>query len=180
MESLTRGIDVEPRPVRRRGRTVAGVFAVLVTLGLIGMLAWRFIPWEGTPLPEEERRNLLAQSGLPLDFPVHPNARRASQPQKGGMIYTIYAPVPDVLTWHQHMLIATGYEIFSADVAGQDEFLPHWLYFKHTRGVTGAIIIRSEGPGLLQGTEVKVLSTADARLAAPPLPTSPSSPGAPR
>ena len=53
--------------------------------------------------------------------------------------------------------------------------LTRWLYFRSRAGDTGAIIIRPRGRGLTRGTEVKVLSQADQRLAAPAPPS-----GAPR
>jgi hypothetical protein len=98
---------------------------------------------------------------------VHPYARRAVQPPQGGLSYTLTEPVPDVLAWHRDSLKRSGYQVFDADVQGQDEFLPRWLYFRGEDGVSGAIIIRENGRN---STEVKILSQTDARLTPPTVP----------
>jgi hypothetical protein len=128
------------------------------------------LPRSGQALPQAERYRLLQQAGLPVDFPIHPEAQRMSQPALGGFSYSLPEPVPLVLAWHRDSLERTGYEVYDADVPGQDEYLPHWLYFNSGGSGSGAIIIRASGRGLAQTTEVKVLSHGDARLIAPTLP----------
>jgi hypothetical protein len=152
-----------------RLRALAWLVVFLVAVAAVGGAVVAFVPRNGQQLPQIERIRLLEQAGLPEDFPVHPYAKRMTQPAQGGFSYSLTEPVPDVLVWQRDQLIRTGYEVFDADVAGQDEFLPHWLYFKGS-GTTGAVIIRPMGRGIFQSTEVKILSTADARLAAPPIP----------
>lgn len=149
---------------RTRRRRLIGLGGLTVALATIGGVVVATVPRTGGALAEDERLRLLEQAGLPLDFPVHPYARRSSQPAQGGITYTLAEPVPDVLAWHRDSLVRSGYEVFNADVEGQDEFLPRWLYFKGDDGASGAIIIRERGQGPLRGTEVKILSRTDARL----------------
>ncbi len=149
-----------------RSRAAVGLALFLLAVAVIGGVVVALVPRNGQTLPDRERLRLLEQAGLPVDFPVHPFARRMSQPQRGGFSYTLTEPVPDVLSWHQSELVRDGYQIFNADVEGQDEFLPHWLYFKSGDGTTGAIIIRPIGFAAFHSTEVKVLSTADSRIIA--------------
>jgi hypothetical protein len=158
-----------PAIASRRPRAVIALALFLVAVAAVGGAVVAFVPRNGQPLPAVERMRLLEQAGLPEDFPVHPFARRMAQPAQGGFSYTLNEPVPDVLTWQRDSLQREGYQIFDADVAGQDEYLPHWLYFKGGSGTAGAIIIRSRGSGPFTATEVKVLSTADSRLIAPPV-----------
>ncbi|MGH2370007.1 MAG: hypothetical protein ACRDI2_17655, partial [Chloroflexota bacterium] len=153
---------------RRRWRLGLGL--VILAAALLGGIAIALMPRVGTALPDGERVALLEQAGLPADFPVHPYARRAPQPSQGGISYVLAEPVPDVLVWHERSLVGSGYEVFSADVEGQDEYLPHWLFFKGDDGTSGAIIIRESGRGLTRGTEVKILSRGDPRLAPPTVP----------
>lgn len=121
-------------------------------------------PWDAR-LGERERNGLLARAGLPGSFPIHPGALRTQQPQQGGFSYNLREPVPDVLAWHQLTLGQAGYVTYNADVAGQDPYLPRWLYFR-SDDAFGAIIIRERQgrPGL---TEVKILSRSDPRLVPP-------------
>lgn len=147
---------------------------LLLSLGLLvlaaavlGGIIVTLVPRNGAELPDLERTHLLEQAGLPADFPVHPYARRMSQPDQGGFTYALREPVPDVLSWQRLTLITSGYEVFNADVQGQDEYLPRWLYFTSSTGASGAIIIRASGRGIARGTEVKVLSRSDSRLAPP-------------
>ena len=147
-------------------RAFLGLGVFLAAVAVVGGVVVAVVPRNGQSLPEDERLRLLERAGLPVDFPVHPFARRMTQPQRGGFSYTLTEPVPDVLSWHQSELVRDGYQIFNADVAGQDEFLPHWLYFKSGDGTTGAIIIRPMGNGPFRSTEVKILSTADSRIIA--------------
>jgi hypothetical protein len=156
--------EAEERPARTGRRRLAfGLGGLAVALAAAGGIAvW--MPRYGVALPEGERRRLLQQAGLPPTFPVHPAARRMPQPAQGGISYALAEPVPDVLAWERDSLLRSGYEVFSADVEGQDEFLPRWLYFKGSDGTSGAIIIRERGTGPLQDTEVKILSRTDARL----------------
>jgi hypothetical protein len=149
-----------------RSRTATGLALFLAAVAVVGGIVVAAVPRNGQSLPDQERLHLLEQAGLPVDFPVHPFARRMSQPRKGGFSYTLTEPVPDVLSWHESELQRGGYEVFDADVAGQDEFLPHWLYFRSDDGTTGAIIIRPMGTGIFRATEVKILSTADSRIIA--------------
>src|SRR5438046_8616677 len=116
-----------------------GIF--LIAVAAVGGAVVAYVPRNGQELPEIERLRLLQQAGLPEDFPVHPYARRMTQPAQGGLSYSLTEPVPDVLIWQRDQLLRTGYQVFNADVEGQDDFLPHWLYFKGS-GTTGAIIIR--------------------------------------
>jgi hypothetical protein len=155
-------------------RVLIGLGALALAVALIGSLVVALVPRNGAMLPEAERLRLLQQAGLPLDFPVHPYARRTPQPAQGGFTYALDEPVPDVLDWQRQMLVRSGYNVFSADMPGQDEFAPHWLFFQGSAGASGAIIIRTSGTGLTSGTEVKVLSRADERLVPP---TSPAGPG---
>jgi hypothetical protein len=155
---------------RKLALSLGGAF---VALCLTGGVAVALIPRNGAPLPPNDRVRLLQQAGLPADFPVHPEARRMAQPDQGGITYAVPASVPDVLEWYLRSLQTAGYDVFGADVAGQDEFLPRWVYFRSDAGGSGAIIIRThrERFNPLESTEVKVLSRADSRLAPPPLPT---------
>ena len=163
-----------PDATRTRRRRLLGLGAVTLAVAAVGGAAVAFVPRTGGALAEGERTRLLEQAGLPPDFPVHPYARRSSQPALGGITYTLAEPVPDVLAWHRDSLARSGYEVFNADVEGQDEFLPRWLYFRGEDGASGAIIIRESGRGPIRGTEVKILSRADARLTPPtPVPTAP-------
>lgn len=156
------------RPPRRR--VLAGIALLSAAVGVTGGVIVVVVPRDGQPLPDRERLHLLEQSGLPLDFPVHPYARRATQPATGGMTYTLQQAVSDALAWHRDALVRAGYQVYDGDVSGQDEFLPRWLYFSNRTGTGGAMIIRATGRGFDRGTEVKILSTSDARLAPPPLP----------
>jgi hypothetical protein len=162
----------QPRPPaaarsRRRRLGIAGLTVAVAALGGVIVAA---IPRPGGVLADDERQRLLQQAGLPPDFPVHPYARRATQPAQGGITYTLNEPVPDALAWHRGSLLRSGYEVFDADVEGQDEFLPRWLYFHSDDGASGAIIIRETGRGPNRGTEVKILSRTDARLIPPTIP----------
>lgn len=160
-------------------RAVLWLAALLVAISVVGGGIVAFVPRNGQALQEHERLRLLEQAGLPEDFPVHPYARRMTQPAQGGISYSLAEPVPDVLLWQRDQLERGGYRVFDADVAGQDEYLPHWLYFQNG-SADGAIIIRPVGVSLWRtlsggrwgGTEVKILSTSDSRLALPPLPES--------
>jgi hypothetical protein len=143
----------------------------VVALGAAGGAAAAILPWNGRTLPAGERSRLLRAAGLPPDFPIHPDARRMSQPDQGGLTYSVREPVPDVLIWQTSELESAGYQVYRADVRGQDEFLPHWVYFTNDSGASGAIIIRRHPERFAQSTEVKVLSRTDARLQPPPLPT---------
>ena len=156
-----------PPTASRRPRGVIALALFLIAVAAVGGVVVAFVPRNGQPLPDVERVRLLEQAGLPEDFPVHPFARRMTQPAQGGFSYTLNEPVPDVLSWQRDSLLRGGYEVFNADVEGQDEYLPHWLYFKSGSGTTGAIIIRSKGIGAFSATEVKILSTADSRWVAP-------------
>ena len=154
-----------------RGRAIWGLALFLVMLAVAGGVVVAFVPRNGQTLPQVERIRLLEQAGLPEDFPVHPSARRMTQPAQGGVSYTLNVPAPDVLLWQRDTLERDGYQVFNADVAGQDEFFTHWLYFKGSGGTTGAIIIRPQGglflrsSAVFSATEVKILSAADSRLA---------------
>ena len=159
---------VGQRFVLRRRVVIAGAGAA-AGLAMAGGAVVAFVPRNGALLPPAERARLLQQSGLPNDFPVHPSARRMTQSAKGGFSYEVQGPVPDVFEWERQMLTRTGYEVFSTDVEGQDEFQPHWLYFSSRSGASGAILVREKGTGLTSSTEVKVLSEADPRLAVPPV-----------
>jgi hypothetical protein len=154
-------------PDRARRRLLLGVGGVTLALAAVGGFVVTTVPRIGGELPDDERQRLLEQAGLPADFPVHPYARRASQPALGGITYTLAEPVPDVLVWQRDSLVRSGYQVFNADVAGQDEFLPRWLYFRSEDGASGAIIVRQTGRGPMGVTEVKILSRADERLAPP-------------
>jgi hypothetical protein len=142
----------------------------LLALALVGVLAVALLPRSGQPLPDAERSRLLEQAGLPDDFPIHPFARRMPQPRQGGFSYSVDEPVPLVLTWQRDSLVRGGYEVFNADLEGEDDYLQHWLYFTNRTGATGAIIIRPIGQGMMSSTEVKVLSRGDVRLIPPTLP----------
>ena len=145
-------------------RAVVGLAVFLLAAAGVGGAAVAYVPRNGQALPQVERARLLERAGLPNDFPVHPFARRMTQPVKGGFSYTLTEPVPDVLTWQQGELLRGGYQVFNADLATQDEFETHWLYFRSGDGIVGAVIIRPMGTGAFRSTEVKVLSTADTRL----------------
>jgi hypothetical protein len=147
-----------------------GAGGLSLAVATLGGIVVAIVPRVGAALPDDERAQLLQQAGLPPDFPVHPYARRSVQPAQGGISYTLKEPVPDVLAWHHDSLIRSGYQVFNADVSGQDEFLPRWLYFSSEDGVSGAIIIRQTGRTIDQNTEVKILSRADPRLTPPTLP----------
>jgi hypothetical protein len=159
-----------PAAAARTRRRVVGIAGLTVAIAALGGGVVAAIPRPGGALGDDERLRLLQQAGLPPDFPVHPYARRANQPAQGGITYTLNEPVPDVLAWHRDSLTRSGYEVFGADVEGQDEFLPRWLYFRSDDGASGAIIIREAGRGSNRGTEVKILSRADARLIPPTVP----------
>ena len=158
-------------PSKRR-RVLVGLGGVAVAAAAVGGVVVARAPRHGTALPEGERLRLLEEAGLPPDFPVHPFAQRAPQPPQGGFSYTLDEPVPDVLAWQRQSLARSGYSVFDSDVPGQDEFIPHWLFFHSGGGAagqaaSGAIIIRPFGRGLERGTEVKVLSRGDQRLVPP-------------
>jgi hypothetical protein len=129
------------------------------------------IPRNGGPLEDGERKELLYRAGLPGDFPVHPDARRMSQPKQGGFSYALDAPVPDAVAWERASLERAGYQVFSGELEGQDEYLPRILFFKSSAGSGGFVIVRQNGRGAFAPTEVKVLSEADERLQPAPLPT---------
>jgi hypothetical protein len=128
------------------------------------------VPRNGGPLEAREQVVLLARSGLPSDFPVHPYARRMPQAKQGGFSYSLNVPVPDALAWERDALLRAGYQVFDSGVPGQDEFLSHWLFFSSS-SASGAVIIRQLGSGPTAPTEVKVLSQQDSRLQPPPRPT---------
>jgi hypothetical protein len=151
----------------RTRRRLLGLGGLTVAVAALGGAVVAALPRTGAALPDSERVQLLQQAGLPPDFPVHPYARRAVQSPQGGLSYTLTEPVPDVLAWHRDSLRRSGYQVFDADVQGQDEFLPRWLYFKGDDGISGAIIIRESGRN---STEVKILSQTDARLTPPTVP----------
>ncbi|HEX2036387.1 MAG TPA: hypothetical protein VHS99_19565 [Chloroflexota bacterium] len=154
-----------------RGRLLALGAVGVVVLTIVAAGVWSLLPRQGVMLPDTERRQLLQRAGLPANFPVHPYARRSAQPSQGGITYVLNEPVPDVVVWHEQSLPESGYQVFNADVEGQDEFLPHWLYFRGNNGTSGAILIRASGARFVRGgTEVKILSRGDARLATPTLP----------
>jgi hypothetical protein len=150
---------------------VLGTGALALVAAGLGGAVLTVVPRNGAALPARERAHLLERAGLPLDFPVHPSAQRATQPPQGGFTYTLNEPVPDVLSWYRRLMQTAGYTIFSTDLPGQDDYLPHWLYFRGRAGDSGAIIIRSHGRGFARGTEVKVLSQQDQRLSIPSLPS---------
>jgi hypothetical protein len=157
-----------PQPARTRRRL--GLAGLALAVAALGGVIVATIPRPGGILADDERLRLLQQAGLPPDFPLHPYARRVAQPAQGGITYTLNEPVPDALAWNRASLVRGGYEVFDADVQGQDEYLPRWLYFRSEDGTSGAMIIRETGRGPNRGTEVKILSRADARLAPPTLP----------
>ncbi len=160
-------LAVVAAPVRARRRRVLRLGGLGLAVAVLGGVVVAGVPRTGAALPDIERLRLLDRAGLPPDFPVHPHARRSVQPPQGGISYTLEESVPEALAWHRDSLIRSGYEVFNADVVGQDEFLPRWLYFKGGDGSGGAIIIRESGRGLVSGTEVKILSRADTRLVPP-------------
>ncbi|CAA9305043.1 MAG: hypothetical protein AVDCRST_MAG77-6010 [uncultured Chloroflexi bacterium] len=130
------------------------------------------VPRNGGPLEEREQAQLLAKSGLPADFPVHPYARRMPQPKQGGFSYALNVPVPDALAWERDALLRAGYQVFDSGVPGQDEYLSRWIFFHSGAGASGAVIVRQLDGGPISPTEVKVLSQQDARLQ-PPRPSTP-------
>lgn len=160
-------LAVTTESARTGRRRVLGLGGLGLALAALGGVVVATVPRTGATLPETERHRLLQQAGLPPDFPMHPYARRSTQPAQGGISYLLEVPVPDALDWTRDSLVRSGYEVFSADVVGQDEFLPRWLVFKGGDGTGGAIIIRESGRGAARGTEVKILSRADARLTPP-------------
>ncbi len=128
----------------------------------------------GVPLSAGERVRLLQRSGLPEDFPIHPAARRMAQAARGGLSYSVTAPVPDVTTWVRDALKREGYQVETADLEGdlEAEYKDRLLSFGRRKGVavsSGLIIVRQVGVGAYAATEVKVLSQQDERLK--PLPT---------
>ena len=161
-------MQAETRPAGRRRTFLALAGAGALVAGGAA-LAVRY-PRDGQTLPEGERRQLIEQAGLPLDFPIHPEARRLAQPAQGGIRYGIAESVPVVFDWQHRSLLRVGYDVFMADLADQDEYATHWLYFRAASGASGAIVIRAENGHVARGTEIKVLSRGDARLIAPTLP----------
>ncbi|MBI3973813.1 MAG: hypothetical protein HY332_21255 [Chloroflexi bacterium] len=161
-------VEASKSTTGRRRLIVGAAVLALAAVGIGGAAV--VLPRSGQPLPDGERRQLLERAGLPSNFPIHPYARRRAQPSQGGFSYALAEPVPLALSWQRDSLRRFGYEVFLADVEGQDEYQPHWLYFKGTAGESGAIIIRADEHGPSWGTEVKILSRADARLISPPLP----------
>jgi hypothetical protein len=163
--------DSPPASQSGSRRVVWWCLLALLVVAVVGVAVWLLMgPRYGAALPEVERTQLLAQAGLPDDFPIHPDARRARQPAQGGITYTLQQTVPEVVAWHRSSLRRSGYEIFDASLSGQDEFLPHWLHFKGRDGALGSILIRAAGRSLTSGTEVKLLSLMDARLIPPTVP----------
>jgi hypothetical protein len=155
--------------VRRVWFAVGGL--ALAIVAILGGVVF-FVPRNGQPLPERERTRLLEQAHLPQNFPVHPGARRMTQPDQGGISYAIHEPVNVVVLWHRATLEQTGYAVFADPVGEQEDELPRWVHFRNDTGAQGSIIVRGVRWGPARATEVKILSRADPRLAPPPLPES--------
>ncbi|HEV2122197.1 MAG TPA: hypothetical protein VGW38_05405 [Chloroflexota bacterium] len=143
----------------------------MTAAGVAGGSAWYFLPRYGSPLPDSERAQLLEKAGLPRDFPTHPDARRMKQPAPGGISYSLPEPVPDVVFWMRQSLQRSGYSVAGTDLQGQDQYGERWLLFESRARGGGAVIVRPLGGSFTTGTEVKILSSTDKRLAPPPIPS---------
>jgi hypothetical protein len=152
-----------------RWRAIATVLALVAAVAALAAAVIVLVPRNGQVLPDGERARLLDDAGLPADFPIHPEARRMTQPDLGGFSYAVDEPVPDVVAWYRMLLPTAGYSVFNMDLEGSDEFRPRWIYFYGRTGAAGAILVRDRGRPW-QGTEVKVLSSSDVRLTAPTAP----------
>ncbi|HXI16229.1 MAG TPA: hypothetical protein VNM48_07645 [Chloroflexota bacterium] len=135
--------------------------------------AYVYLPGSGLPLNDGDRMQLLRRASLPVDFPIHPAARRMSQAPQGGVSYQVGVPVPDAATWVRDSLMRSGYAVSSSDLEGDDEaeYQPRWLYYQHRAGASGAVIVRQIGRRFNAATEIKILSQQDDRLK--PLPVAP-------
>jgi hypothetical protein len=173
-------------------RAVAIALLSLVALGLLVTGVLWLVPRNGTALGRADQAQLLRQAGLPTDFPIHPGARRMPQAPQGGVSYALTVPVPDAASWLSGSLTRAGYEVFSGDIPGDDEFMTRWFYFHRAANqpahdpqrpadghvtpsagaavpaeASGAIIVRElrqSWLGISTATEVKILSRSDARL----------------
>ena len=155
--------------MRRLWIGLAACIAIFCTAGAV----YLYLPLNGLPLNDRDRTQLLSQSSLPADFPIHPAARRMPQAPQGGLSYQVGVPVPDAAIWVRESLIRSGYAVSSSDLEGDDEaeYQPRWFYYRHRAGRSGAIIVRQFGRSFSAATEVKILSQQDDRLK--PLPVSP-------